>query len=105
MIIDNTPLNADDDGLDKAAQLLGIYLEEIDVDGYVPINVNRQTLANILTDRKKHELQARIDELTDLWPKFTDIQLDGTNGPEDNHRALGFIYRRIAELKQELEKL
>ena len=34
--------------LDEVAQLLGIYLEEIDVDGYMPITVNRQTLAHIL---------------------------------------------------------
>lgn len=85
---DNTPLNADDDGLDKAAQLLGIYLEEIDVDGYMPINVNRQTLANILSDRKKHELQTALKELK--WAKTASVWN---------------IEVRIYELEKELEKL
>lgn len=47
------------------------------------------------------EIEGKIAELTELWPKFTDIQFDGTNGPEDNPRALKYISRRIKELKQQ----
>ena len=46
-------------------------------------------------------IEARIDELKTLWPKFTDIQFDGTNGREDNPSALKKIRNRIAELEKE----
>ena len=113
---DNAPINADDDGLDKAAQLLGIYLEEIGVDGYIPINVNRQTLAHILTDRKKHELQARIDELGAIYGWSHDdrsalifypghISKDFAQMAENGMGTKHTVSERLRELKQELEKL
>lgn len=92
-----------DDGLDKAAQLLGIYLEEIDVDGYIPINVNRQTLAHILTDRKKHELQARLSQLDTL------IDINDKTFNRWSQRDIANFFNTVGKqyraLEQELEKL
>lgn len=46
------------------------------------------------------EREARIDELNTLYPRFTDIRLDGTNGSEHDSRALGMIDERLTELQQ-----
>lgn len=42
--------------------------------------------------------EARIDELQTLWPKFTDIQINGTNGLENNPTARKYIDDHIAAL-------
>ena len=101
--MNNTPLNADDDELDKAAQLLGIYLEEIDVDGYIPINVNRQTLTHILADRKKHELQARLSQL-DALININDKTFNRWS-QRDIANFFNTVGKRYRALEQELEKL
>jgi hypothetical protein len=44
--------------------------------------------------------EEKIKELVTLWPRFTDIQQDGTNGPDDNPRARKIIDDRIKELKE-----
>lgn len=45
---------------------------------------------------------ARIDELNTIWPRFTDIRFDGTNGSGDNPQARKIIDTRIKELKAKL---
>lgn len=96
----NTPLNADDE-LDN---LLGPCLAFIlGPDDESCLHCER--VEAVLADRKKHELQARIDEQgrtligkTDPSPEIW-VQLDGVGHPSSTQ------FERMRELKQELEKL
>lgn len=54
----------------------------------------------VLADRKKHELQARIDELRWL---FNDV--DGKTWWQAETSLAMPVYERISELKKELENL
>ena len=87
----NKPLNTDDEirsliqqKCEQIALKCGNYTTEAFIPEY------RQIYNAILADRKKHELQARIDELE----KYRKHYNDDWDGYADT---------RIAELKQELE--
>lgn len=102
MTKDNTPLNADDELHRKQQELY------FNVDGVLTTLVLRtkrenmsvqdvkrrdeateRILAIIESDRKKHELQARLDEI-----RFADKALSSA-----------YVDYRVPELKQELENL
>ena len=101
----NTPLNAD--GLDNFMHELGFLWDGFqgdwrndgreqygrDYDDSISMDLAKQLLA----DRKKHELQVRLDELEHL-----DDQSIGTEWKANKWFS---VSDRIAELKQELEKL
>ena len=80
--------------LDEVAQLLGIYLEEIDVDGYMPITVNRQTLAHIKDWHNK-----QIEEVLDRLESERDSH-DADTGCSDE---LGYI--PLSAIQAERNKL
>lgn len=56
----------------------------------------------LLALKARWEAEARIDELRILWPRFTDIQVNGTNGPDDNPAARKCIDNRLATLQNQL---
>lgn len=95
--------------LDEIAQLLGIYLEEIDVDGYMPITVNRQTLAHILDWHNKHTLEARISTLKKLKNTRTNAELDDQTsdylrGYREMEAKIGFELNRLNKLKESTDE-
>lgn len=91
---DNTPLNADDE-LDR-------YL--FDTWNMKDTVHNRVLADSIKRWRKKHELEARIDELENrLRVQFIPSHWERLRS-ETNSWAK-YVDRRIAELKQELENL
>ena len=90
---DTTPLNADDE-LRKAFVAL---LEGIDVTAEPDSFFISECLEIVAADRKKHELQARIDELGQV----PELKWDNHNHCLDPHHRTDRLY----ELKQELEKL
>ena len=91
--------------LDEVAQLLGIYLEEIDVDVYMPITVNRQTLAHILDWHQQEIAKARIDEVKKARDDYTTRVPDVFD--RDIYQVKYFQYRNeelTAELSQTLKE-
>lgn len=107
MTTDKTPLNADDELKTKASDssseagypiipelyeyCLGAGLE---LSNYQAVELTKL----ILADRKKHELQARIDENMRMRAALTG---DGVHSND----LMDFTYDRIAELKAERNKL
>lgn len=97
---DNTPLNADDE-LALWESMFG-SLTEARAGDYVAHY--RDFIRRLKVYRKKHELEARIDELENrLRAQFIPSHWERLRS-ETNSWAK-YVDRRIGELKQELEKL
>ena len=96
---DNTPLNADDE--------LRNFIHDWLVGEYEPstgvhlINVDK-LMQRILADRKKHELEARIDENNMYIRELTRHYFP--SGPSEPHIPLVQFHERIAELKAQQEE-
>lgn len=114
----NTPLNTDDElrgvideQITEAVNAAVTYRESglIDQSAYETFMNNHiematdQLMKQIESDRKQHELEARINEHS-LWKPVAEeiVRIDGV------YRAVNFLNARASqlnELKQELEKL
>ena len=93
---DHTPLNADDE---LFCELRMLYKRRISSNlSLADYLLEMRQL--ILANRKKHELQARIDEMDVALAEVTHWSID--NADSAIH---GYGEYRIDKLKQELEKL
>lgn len=68
-------------------------------------NLTREILALTAQQRTLASLDGRIEENQILWPRFTDIQFDGTNGIGDNPAVRKVIEDRRVELEAQRAKL
>lgn len=97
---DNTPLNADGELLNELRML---YARRIS-SNFSIAEYLLEMRQLILADRKKHELQARIDELVDMHRNIMDNPKWHSDAP-DQAFAYGRVHRiideRIAEIKAE----
>lgn len=93
---DNTPLNADDELEKNILYIIEAHFKPSD-NSLMPLNATKRVMQIILANRKKHELQARIDEnracqgiVGSVW---------STSG------MLNGMEKRTLEFRQELENL
>ena len=118
---DNTPLNADDELRDNLWHYMGLCPgaehSPCIFDGNVsPGQQFERIMEFILADRKKHELQARIDELSAIYGwsqeertplifypehRSSDFAQMATNGMGTNFT----VRERISELKAQQEEV
>ena len=91
------PLNADD----KLQERVQDICDRVGA-GLLPPTGAGAIMQLILADRKKHELQARIEENSMYIKEVTRHYFP--SGPSEPHIPLVQFHERIAELKQELEK-
>lgn len=109
MTTDNTPLNAGDELRENLWHYMGLCpgTEHSPCIFEVYISPEQQfegVMEFIIADRKKHELQARIDELEthgSQWEAWKDD--DGEMVSVDD--VISWYKNRVVELKQGLERI
>lgn len=107
----NTPLNADDELLTKMRRLGEKYYGNELYGEHLQYQHELQKL--LLADRKKHELQARIETATDILYGFSRTykqevtDSDGNMYVNESHDYISKyeVQELVEKLKQELEKL
>ena len=104
---DNTPLNADDELEKNILYIIEAHFKPSD-NSLMPLNATKRVMQIILANRKKHELQARIDEINYLNDNYQEDSQDWEREHPGYSTAMipmeDYI-NRVKHLKQELEKL